>query len=200
MASTSQTPWSANNIGFIKGTALHYETMDAPSLSDTGPENISGQVAVLSLETVRRVEDILASVKSPTKAMAPWDWDEWRNDNRKRFTEPSSPTLRASPALNQFRTEEIMRKIMDYKKELVRHRTFQKRIRAIIKIYPRIMDQSENSKVEANGTVEAEAEAEAEANGTIGTIIQDSSYNDLMSELYGALEELDDNSGSPINN
>jgi hypothetical protein len=191
MASTSQTPWSANNIGFIKGTTLHYETMDAPSLSELGPENISGQVAVLSLETVRRVEEILASVKSPTKAMAPWDWDEWRNDSRKRFAEPGSPTLRASPALNQFRTEEIMRKIMDYKKELVRHTIFQKRIRTIVKIYPRIIDQSDDS---------TKAEAEAEADKNNDTTSHDSSYNDLMSELHGALEELDVKSGSPINN
>lgn len=184
MSAESHVPWSAKNIGFIKGTTLHYETMDAPSPQETGPENISGQVAVVSLETMRRVEDILASVKSPTKSMAPWDWDEWRNDSRKKFVEPSSPTLRASPALNQFRTEEIMRKIMDYKKELARHRAFQKRIRAVTKIYPRLMDQTQSA-------------AEAEADEPLAAGID---YNGLMCELHGALEELDEVPGSPTHN
>ena len=188
----SHTGWAANNTKFIRGTTLHYETMDAPSLPDTEPENISGQVAVLSLETIRRMEEILATVKSPTKSIAPWDWDEWRNDSRKRFTEPLSPTLRASPALNQFRTEEIMRKIMDYKKELARHRAFQKRIRTIIKIYPLVMDQSQDANYNAK-----EASASANDSSNDSSNDSDQGYNDIMYELHNALKELDDICGSP---
>ena len=65
------------------------------------------------------------------------------------------------------------------------------KIRTIVKIYPRIIDQSDDS---------TKAEAEAEADKNNDTTSHDSSYNDLMSELHGALEELDVKSGSPINN
>jgi len=175
MSAAVKEAWTAHKTGFIKGTALHYDMMDAPASCDGDPEKIQGQVAVLSTETMHRLEEILASVKSPTKGVAPWDWDEWRTGTRKRYSDPSSPTIRASPELNQFRVEEIMRKIMDYKKELARHRNFQKSIQAIATAYPREIHLSS-----------ADADAHPE------------NYNSVMREIQTALEDISHSPKSPI--
>ena len=184
MSAAVKEAWTANKTGFIKGTTLHYDMMNAPASCDDEPENIHGQVAVLTTETMHRLEEILASVKSPTKGIPPWDWDEWRSDSRKRYSDPMSPSVRASPELNQFRIEEITRKIMDYKKELARHRNFQKSIQAIVRAYPQEM------------TMPAIATT---ASAAITDITSDpENYNSMMREIHMALEDLNHTPKSPI--